>query len=94
MDTPRLTRRQYDKAVEFRQAVTLANGPQKIREAEKRLCGTCYFEAAAIAGMCGVNSLLAPLTLTGEDCPYYLVKNPAKSPEMPVSPPPCTNPDS
>lgn len=94
MEQSKLTRKQYDRAVELRQAVTLALGPQKLREAEKRLCQTCHFEAAAISGMCGVNSLLLPLTMAGVDCPYYLSRSFTKGPGMPISPPPATTPGS
>jgi hypothetical protein len=76
-----MTRKQYDKAVRERKQVVERNGADAIRAAEIRLCGSCHFEATACVGMCGVNSLLSPLTYDGRECPYHLPKV-TKSPAL------------
>ena len=81
-------------AVQLRERVIQANGADRVKAAELRLCGSCHFEASGIAGMCGVNSLLLPLTLEGRDCPYHLPRSFAKQPTMPTPPAPASNPTS
>ena len=62
----------YKLKVERREKIILALGPQRIADAERRLCAVCRFGAVEL--VCGVDPLLLPLTSAGEDCPYYLAK--------------------
>lgn len=73
--TTKLERESYDKAVRKRQDLMLALGPDRIRDAERRLCMSCRYQSPLSAGLCGMNQLMVPLTEKGEDCPYFLSKS-------------------